>query len=124
MPYFRTDTHDQIPATTPRSVSSYLAKPVAVRSRASKNIMKMAIRTSSAAVIERDTLDRVCSPDIQGLDSENKTHPYHERIFSEHTDLNSVYAGSDSEPCSNKSQFGHKKQRTDPFALVYNAFAR
>ena len=92
------NTHDQIhpkSATASRFVVPYLANAVPVRSRTSKNVMQMAIRTSSPAVIERDTLARACSPDIQGLDSKDKRHPYHERIFSERTDLNSVYAGSD-----------------------------
>ena len=42
------------------AVRAYLLKPVAVRSRKSKNVMKMAIKTSSPAATESCRVSRVC----------------------------------------------------------------
>ena len=55
-------------------VRAYLAKPVQVRSRTSKNVKKMAIRISTPAATERHSVIRICPQNTEVFSSEHRTY--------------------------------------------------
>lgn len=46
---------------------SHLAEPLATRERTSRNVMTMAIKTSTPAAIERQTVPVVCATGVEGV---------------------------------------------------------
>ena len=78
-------------------VRAYLAKPVAVCSRTSKNVMKMAIRISTPAATESVMVARVCPKDSEVFGSAHITYSYRKWTFTEYGDGNSLYPGSKCE---------------------------
>lgn len=99
---------------------TYLAIGVAARLRRSKNVRKMAIKTSIPAATVRHTVAMFCAPDGKVFDSEHKTYPYRKVIVAELDGRNNLYAGSKQETGMGELQSG-KKKRADPFAVLYMA---
>jgi hypothetical protein len=74
------------------AIAPYPEYPVAVRSRTSKTVKKMAIRMSTPAATESDEVAIPCSPDAEVIGLERETYTYREETVTEHKELNSVYA--------------------------------
>jgi len=77
-----------------RAFRAYLENPVAVRSRTSKNVKMMAIRTSTATATQRDEEIISCPPNGEVISSGHGTNAYYEERSIEHKEVNNVYAGS------------------------------
>ena len=80
-------------------VHPYLAKPVAVRSRTSKNVKTIAIRISIPAATERHRVARVCPQDIENFNSKHRTYSYRKWTLTQGNEGNNLYAGSRWEGC-------------------------
>ena len=76
-----------------RAFRTYLENPVAIPLRRSKNVKTTVIRTSTVAPTERDEEVISCPPDTEVGGSKHKVYPYHKERFTEHSDVNNVYAG-------------------------------
>ena len=106
-----------IPESVIRYMHAYLAKPVGVRSRRSKNVKKAAIRISTPAATESVMVARVCPDDTEVFRSAHITDSYRKWIFTEHGEGNSLYTGSIHQQVTL-----YAKKRTNPFVPLYNAF--
>lgn len=74
---------------------AYPVNPVVVVPlRRSKNIMKIAIRTSTPAEIERHEMPRSCPPSAEVVGSKQETYAYPEVMVIEHSEPSDVHARS------------------------------
>ena len=72
------------------ALGAYTEYPVAIRSRTSKNVKKMAIRMSTPAATERVEVAISCPPDAEVVGLEREICTYHEEAVTEHNELKSV----------------------------------